>query len=77
LNERERTEETKREIKIKESKKFYFLLNLVLLLEYFFQSIRSNLMKLKFGPKFVLENLKNFGLKVKRKLELKTKGDKG
>jgi hypothetical protein len=28
-------------------------------------------MKLKFELKFVLENLKSFGLKVKRKLELK------
>jgi hypothetical protein len=34
-------------------------------------------MKLKFELKFVLENLKSFGLKEERKLELKTKGDKG
>jgi hypothetical protein len=33
-------------------------------------------MKLKFELKFVLENLKSFGLGVKRKLELKIKGGK-
>jgi hypothetical protein len=33
-------------------------------------------MKLKFELKFVLENLKSFGLKEERKLELKIKGGK-
>jgi hypothetical protein len=58
------------------SKKFYFLLNLILLLECSFQPIRPNLMKLKFELRFVLENPKSFELRAKRKLELKIKGGK-